>query len=77
MKSENITVYYSPKGKAHVVSTSYTPSGYEVRLDGKLHAMADDRAELNDAVRSLVKRKRFSETPRVSKRKTPLVPASR
>ncbi len=58
-----IKTYYSPKGKAHTVSTDYTPSGYIVRLDGKLYAQADDRAELDDTIRELVRCKRFSETP--------------
>ena len=66
------TTYYSPAGVPHKVSTNYTHSGYEIRLDGKLYGMADDRAELNDAVRELVKRKRFSETPKKQQRKTPL-----
>ncbi len=76
MKSEDIKVYFSPKGQPHTVHTRYTPSGYEVRLDGKLYALADDLAELNDTIRSLVKQKRFTETPR-PKRNTPLVPASK
>ena len=71
------TVYYSPRGVSHTVSTDYTPSGYEVRLDGKIYAMADDRAELRDTVSELVKRKRFSETPpKSAKKDTPPVPAS-
>ncbi len=73
-----VTVYYSPRGVPHTVSTDYTPNGYEVRIDGKHYATADDRAELNDTVRELVKRKRFSETPpKLSNKNTPLVPASK
>ena len=66
------TTYYSPAGVPHVISTDYTPSGYVIRLDGKLYGMADDRAELNDAVRYLVKRKRFSDTPKKGQKSTPL-----
>ena len=64
------TTYYSPAGVPHKISADYTPSGYVVFLDGKRYCMADDRAELNDAVRDLVKRKRFSDTPK-KQRKTP------
>lgn len=56
----SLTKYVDPNGQVHTVSTEYSFGSYVVYLDGKLYAQADDRNELDDAVRSLVDYKKFS-----------------
>lgn len=56
----NSTKYIDPSGQVHTVSTEYSFGSYVVYLDGKLYAQADDRSELDDAVRSLVEYKKYS-----------------
>ena len=55
-----ITKYVDQDGKTHAVSTEYSFGGYVIYLDGKLYAQADDRIELDDAIRELLTYKEFT-----------------
>ena len=71
--------YYDPNGNAHRITTERSSfGGYNIFLDGEFYAAADDRMELDDAVRELVTYKKFTHArPRKRQSKTPLVPASK
>ncbi|MCM1296899.1 MAG: hypothetical protein NC311_15275 [Muribaculaceae bacterium] len=63
-----LTKYLDPDGQAHTVRTEYSFGSYIIYLDGKLYAQADDRNELDDAVRELVKYKKYTVARKKSKK---------
>ncbi len=67
------TKYYDPSGAVHKVRTERAGyGGYEIYLDDSLYAQADDRIELDDAIQSLVKYKKYTVVrPKKSKKNTP------
>lgn len=72
-----LTKYKDADGIIHTVSTERLSfGGYAIYLDGKYYAQADDRIELDDAVRELVAYKKFTVVHKKAKRNTPRKPAS-
>lgn len=46
--------YYDEKGEVHTVETKYNGVQHTIKLDGKYYGSADDRIELDDAIKELV-----------------------
>lgn len=63
-----LTKYVDPNGQVHTVRTEYSFGSYVIYLDGKLYAQADDRIELDDAVRSLIEYKQYTVARKKSKK---------
>lgn len=64
--------YYDADGYQHVVEIRYRYFGYEIYVDGARYASADDREDVDDAIKELVTYKCWTSTkPRKSKKKTP------
>lgn len=64
--------YYDRDGQVHTVRTEYNFGQYNIYLDGAFYASADDRLELDDAIRSLVAYKGFTAKRRKQKKTLPI-----
>ncbi len=71
----NIKVY-DKSGAVHTIHTEYNFGRYIIYLDGAYYTAADDRIELDDTIRELIKYKQYSMTRQRQKNTPPQKPAS-
>ncbi len=64
--------YYDGSGQVHTVRSEYNFGQYNIYLDGVFYASADDRLELDDAIRSLVAYKGFTVKRPKQKKTSPI-----
>lgn len=67
----NTVRYYDADGNVHKIETCYEFHQYSIYHDDKFYAAADDRIELDDAVKALVEYKGYTvKRPKRAKKKT-------